>query len=126
MGIITATIGTLIGLVALYVVVGHLSGRSIPLVSDDRTAFIVLAVIGMVMCALGIQTILHSTGLLSPGTFIGAAIGILILIAFILALMNRPMFLFANYRAGFIALAFAMLIKWGVSTISLIISLVRK
>jgi hypothetical protein len=126
MGIVVAVIGTIIGLAALYVVLAHLGGRSVQFVSDDRTAFIVLAVIGMVMCAFGIQTISNSTGWMSPGAFIGAAIGILILIAFVLALLNRPMFLFANYRSGFIALAFAILIKWSVPTISLIYSLVAK
>jgi len=126
MGIATAAIGTVIGCAALYVVIAHLGGRSVPFVTDDRTAFIVLAVIGIVMCAFGIQTILNSTGLLSPGTFIGAAIGILVLIAFVLAVMNRPMFLFADYRTGFVALAVAMLVKWSVSTTSLIYSLAAK
>jgi len=124
--IVVAVIGTLIGVAAVYVVITHLGGRSVPLVTDDRTAFIVLAVVGMVMCAFGIQTILNSTGLLSPGTFIGAALGILVLIAFILAVRNRPMFLLADYRTGFIALAVAILVKWSVSTISLIYSLVVK
>jgi len=126
MAITMAVIGTVIGCAALYVVIAHLGGRSVPFVTDDRTAFIALAVIGMVMCAFGIQTILNSTGWLSPGTFIGAAIGILILIAFVLAVMNRPMLLFSDYRAGFIALAVAMLAKWSVSTISLIYSLAAK
>ena len=126
MGIATAAIGTVIGCAALYVVIAHLGGRSVPFATDDRTAFIVLAVIGIVMCAFGIQTILNSTGLLSPGTFIGAAIGILVLIAFVLAVMNRPMFLFADYRTGFVALAVAMLVKWSVSTTSLIYSLAAK
>ena len=126
MGIATAAIGTVIGIAAVYVVIAHLGGRSVPFVTDDRTAFIVLAVIGMVMCAFGIQTILNSTGWLSPGTFIGAAIGILVLTAFVLAVMNRPMFLFADYRAGFVALAVAILVKWSVSTISLIYSLTTK
>ena len=123
MAIVVAVIGTIIGLLALYVLVAHLGGRSVPFVTDDRTAFIVLAVIGMVMCSFGIQTILRSTGLLSPGTFIGAVLGILVLIAFVLALMNRPMFLLSSYRTGFIALAIVMLAKWSVATGSLIYSL---
>ena len=126
MAIGTAVIGTIIGLLALYVVVAHLGGRSVPFVTDDRTAFIVLAVIGIVMCGFGIQTILNSTGILSPGAFIGAVLGILVLIAFVLALMNRPMFLLSNYRTGFIALAIVMLAKWSVATGSLIYSLVAK
>ena len=85
MGIATAAIGTVIGIAAVYVVIAHLGGRSVPFVTDDRTAFIVLGVIGMVMCGFGIQTILNSTGWLSPGAFLGAAIGILNLIAFVLA-----------------------------------------
>ena len=126
MGIDAAALGTGIGFVALYVVLGHLAGRAIPFVTDDRTAFLDLAVVGMVMCAFGIQTILQSTGWLSPGTFLGAAIGILILISFVLALLGRPMFLFGDYRTGFIALATAILVKWSISTISLIYSLVRQ
>lgn len=122
----TAAIGTLLGLAAVYVVASHLAGRGVPFVTDDRTAFIVLGVIGIVMCGFGIQTVLNSTGPLSPGMFVGAALGVLILIAFVMALMNRPMFLFADYRAGFIALAVAMLVKWTVSTVGLIQSYVAK
>ena len=126
MAIAMAVIGTLIGLVALSMVIAHLGGRSLPFVTDDRTAFIALAVVGMVMCAFGIQTVANSTGWLSPGTFIGAALGILVLIAFVMALMNRPMFLCANYRTGFIALATVMLVKWSVSTASLLYSLITR
>lgn len=126
MAVGAAIIGTIIGFVALYVVITHLGGRSVPFATDDRTAFIVLSVIGFVMCSFGIQTILHSTGLLSPGAFIGAVLGILVLIAFVFALLNRPMFLLADYRTGFIALAIVMLVKWLVATASLIYSLVAK
>lgn len=126
MSIGVAAIGTLVGLVALYVVIAHLGGRSVPFVTDDRTAFIVLAIVGIVMCGFGIQTILNSTGLLSPGTFIGAILGILVLIAFVLALANQPMFLLADYRSGFIALALVILVKWCVATGSLIYSLTAK
>ena len=126
MAIGMAGTGTLAGIVALYMVIAHLGGRRVPFVTDDRTAFIALAVVGMVMCAFGIQIILNSTGWLSPGTFIGAALGIPALIAFVMALMGRPMFLFADYRAGFIALAVVMLTKWSVSTISLIYSLIAR
>ena len=125
-GIGVAAVGTVIGLVALYVVIAHLGGATVPFVSDDRSAFILLAIIGIVMCGFGIQTILNSTGLLSPGTFIGAILGIFVLIAFVLALANQPMFLLADYRAGFIALAFVMLAKWSVATGSLIYSRVTK
>jgi hypothetical protein len=124
MAVGTAIIGTIVGLLALYVVIAHLGGRSVPFVTDDRTAFIVLAVIGIVMCSFGIQTILRSTGLLSPGTFIGAILGILVLIAFVLALLDQPMFLLPDYRTGFVALALVMLAKWCVATGSLIYSLV--
>jgi hypothetical protein len=124
MAVGTAIIGTIVGLLALYVVIAHLGGRSVPFVTDDRTAFIVLAVIGIVMCSFGIQTILRSTGLLSPGTFIGAVLGILVLIAFVLALLDQPMFLLPDYRTGFVALALVMLAKWCVATGSLIYSLV--
>ncbi|GEM_PF-1722128 len=126
MAIGMAVLGTLVGVVALYVVIAHLGGRSVPFVTDDRTAFVVLAVVGMVMCAFGIQTILHSTGWLSPGTFVGIALGILVLIAFAMALMDKPMLLLADYRAGFIALAVVILTKWSVSTISLIYSLMAR
>jgi len=125
-GIATGISGTIIGFGALYVVLAHLGGRSVPLVTDDRTAFIALAIVGMAMCAFGIQTILNSTGLLSPGTFIGAVLGILVLIAFVMALLNRPMLLLADYRIGFIALAIVVLVKWTVATGSLIYSLVAE
>lgn len=126
LGIGMAALGTLIGFVALYVVISHLGGGNVPFVSDDRTAFIALAVVGVVMCGFGIQTILNSTGLLSSGTFIGAILGILVLIAFVLALMNRPMFLLSDYHSGFIALAVVILVKWCVATGSLIYSLMAK
>ena len=81
---------------------------------------------GWVVCAFGFQAILQSTGGFSPGPFLGAGIGIPILFWFVLALLGRPMFLFGDYRTGFIALATAILVKWSISTISLIYSLVRQ
>ena len=48
------------------------------------------------------------------------------IIAFVLALMNRPMFVLSDYRTGFIALAVVILAKWCVATGSLIYSLVAK
>ena len=111
-GTTSAVLGTLVGLVAAYVVGAHLAGLSVPFVADDRTAFVVLAVVGMVMCAFGIHTITRSTGLLSPASLIGAIIGLLILITFVAALLGRPMPVLTDYREGFIALAIAILIKW--------------
>ena len=126
MGIAMGIVGTIIGFGALYVVITHLGGRNVPFVTDDRTAFIVLAIVGIVMCAFGIQTILNSTGLLSPGTFVGAVLGILVLIAFVMALLNRPMLLLSDYRTGFVALGIVMLVKWAVATGGLIYSLVAE
>ena len=125
-GITSAALGTVVGLVAASVVGAHLAGLSVPSVADDRTAFVVLAVVGMVMCGFGIQTIIHSTGLLSPASLIGAIIGLLILITFVAALLGRPMPVLADYREGFVALAVAILIKWSVSTAGLIAGLVKE
>ena len=125
MAVGSAVIGTIIGFVALYVVVRHLGGHAVPFVSDDRTAFMVLGVVGIIMCAFGIQTVLNTTGLLSPAALIGAVLGIMVLISFVLAIAGQPMFLLSDYRSGFIALGIVMLVKWSVSTTSLAYTLTR-
>jgi len=125
MPIVTAVIGTAIGMVALYVVISHLSGKQVPLVKDDRTAFVALVVVGLVMCAFGIQTTGSSTGYLSIGMFIGGTLGIVILTSFVFALAGKPLPVVDSYRTGFIAVAVLMLVKWGVSTVSLIAGLTR-
>ena len=77
------------------------------------------------MCAVGIQITGGSLGWLSPGMFIGAALGVILLTTFISAIINRPVPVIGEYRTALVVMAFVMGAKWLVSTSSLVVRLVR-
>ena len=77
------------------------------------------------MCALGIQITGGSLGYLSPGMFIGAVLGIVLLTTFISALANRPVPVIGGYRTALVVMACVIGAKWLVSTSSLVVRLVR-
>lgn len=123
--VVPAVIGTILGIVVLIGILSYLSGKGFPFAKDDRSAVIALAVIGLVMCAFGIQTAGGSLGWLNPGMFVGAALGIILLTAFVSALANRPVPVIGNYHSAFITMAVIMGIKWLVSTVSLVVRIAR-
>ena len=78
---LSTTVNTLIsfGLAALAAlfVFGVLTGKRIPMVNGDRTALLVLFVIGFAMCGLGVSRISATGQWTHPLTIIGYLLGIL-------------------------------------------------
>ena len=120
-----AVVGTILGIAVLVGLLTYLSGKAVPFAKDDRSAVIALAIVGLVMCAFGIVTTGGSLGWFSPGMFIGAALGIILLTSFVAAITGRPVPVVGEYRTALVIMACVMGAKWLVSTSSLIVRLVR-
>lgn len=108
-----------LGLTAATLVCLTLTGRSVPLISDDRSALLALGVIGFVMCTLGgsgkVPSIL---GWSHPITIVGSILGVAAMLIVILPLINVKLPVLATDRSAFIALAVVMLVKVGLSGVS--------
>jgi hypothetical protein len=108
-----------LGLAAAALVFFTLTGRSVPLISDDRGALLALGVIGIVMCSLGgIGKAQSALGWTHPITIVGAILGVAALLIVILPLINVKLPVLATDRSAFVALAVVMLVKVGLSGVS--------
>ena len=90
---------SLLGIVALVLIVSTWSGRRLPLIQNDRASLIALLVIGFAMCMAGgiSKTIL---------------VGILILIVAGSALFHLPLFWLTSDRAAILTIAALVAVKW--------------
>ena len=105
-----------LGLAAAALVFFTLTGRSVPLISDDRGALLALGVIGFVMCSLGgIGKAQSALGWAHPITIVGAILGVAALLIVLLPLINVKLPVLATDRSAFVALAVVMLVKVGLS-----------
>lgn len=110
---------TVLGVVALGLVFARLTGRPFPFVTDDRSALIALAVVGMAMCAFGITAATREpSGWLRPLTIVGVLLGTLAVVAVVMLLLGRKVPLADGYRTAFSYLAILILIKWVLATIT--------
>ena len=108
-----------LGLAAAALVFFTLTGRSVPLISDDRGALLALGVIGIVMCSLcGIGKAQSALGWTHPLTITGMILGVAALLIVILPLINVKLPVLATDRSAFVALAVVMLVKVGLSGVS--------
>jgi hypothetical protein len=108
-----------LGLAAAALVFFTLTGRSVPLISDDRGALLALGLVGLVMCTLGgVGTVQSQLGWTHPITIAGAILGVAAMLIVILPLINVKLPVLATDRSAFIALAVVMLIKVGLSGMS--------
>ena len=107
-----------LGIVALLLVFAVLTGRKVPLISGDRTAFIALAVIGFGMCSIGMGKIATGLGWTHPITIVGIAAGALVILLVIAMLAGWRVPFIADYRAAFITVAAVGLVKWALAWVS--------
>jgi len=99
----------LLGLVSAGVVAAALTGTRLPLIGSDRSSLIALIILGMSMCALGMQT--TDYGWLNPFNVVGIILGALALglTAAVIAGVRVPYI--SGDRAAVIALALIMAAK---------------
>jgi hypothetical protein len=99
----------LLGLLSAAVVAAGLTGIRLPLLGSDRAALIALVILGMSMCALGMQTM--TFGWLNPFNVIGMILGALALGLAVAVLMGVRVPYISSDRAAMIALALIMATK---------------
>ena len=109
---------SLLGIVALFLVFSYMTGRKFPLVVDDRSAFIALAVIGFGMCSVGMGRIANGLGWTHPITIVGAVLGTLLILLVVATLAGWRVPFIVNYRMAFIAVGVIGLAKWALAWIS--------
>ena len=107
-----------LGMVALLLVFAFLAGRKVPLIVNDRSAFIALAVIGFVMCATGMGRIGNGLGWTHPITVAGMVLGTLLILLVIAMLSDWRVPFIADYRTAFIAVAIIGPVKWVLAWVS--------
>jgi hypothetical protein len=88
----------------------YLSGSKLPMFSSDRTAFLVPAVIGAVMCTTGVKG-LDKTGFANPFNILGYVAGVLNLLLLASVLFGFSLPLIASTRSAVIALAVLISVK---------------
>jgi peptidoglycan/LPS O-acetylase OafA/YrhL len=121
--LLTATwntvLSSILGLVIAIFVTAVLTGTKVPFVSGDRANFIVLAVLGIVLCIKGNSHSALMFGWTNPQywahsiSVVGMGLGVLalLLVAFTLGDINIP--LFSGYKTAFPILAIIIFIKLG-------------
>ena len=111
----TSLILILLGLLAAVVVAGTLTRIRLPLIGSDRTAFYALAVIGLIMCPLGMQ--FQRYGWLHPASIAGIVLGSLGLLVLAAVIFRLRLPLLADDRAATLALAGIMAAKIAVAAL---------
>ena len=99
----------LLGLMSAGVVVGTLTGTRLPLIHSDRSALIALVILGMSMCALGMQTVTY--GWTNPFNLAGTVLGAIALVLAAAVLLGARVPYIGSERAAIIALAAVMAVK---------------
>ena len=108
----------MLGIVALVLVVAFLTGRKVPMVVNDRSAFIALAVVGFVMCSVSMGKIANGLGWTHPITIVGAVLGTLLILLVIAMLAGWRVPFIPHYRTAFVVLAVIGLVKWALAWFS--------
>lgn len=98
-----------LGLLSASVVTGTLTGTRLPLINSDRSALIALVILGMSMCALGMQTVTY--GWTNPFNLAGTIIGALALALAAALLLGARVPYIGSERTAIIALAAVMAVK---------------
>ncbi|MDF2627539.1 MAG: hypothetical protein K0R39_1370 [Symbiobacteriaceae bacterium] len=99
----------LLGLLSAGVVTGTLTGTRLPLIHSDRSALIALVVLGMSMCALGMQTVTY--GWTNPFNLAGTILGALALALAAAVLLGARVPYIGSDRSAMIVLAAVMAVK---------------
>lgn len=101
-----------LGIVAALLVFAVLTNRPIPFIASERTALIVLIVIGISMCAVGgIGPTITKYGFTSPLFIVGAVLGVLMLLIPGAVLVGVKLPLIATEHEAIITLAVLGIVK---------------
>ncbi|NWF67533.1 MAG: hypothetical protein HXY40_00465 [Chloroflexi bacterium] len=96
----------ILGGLALLLIVVTLAGVQLPIISGERAAFYVLAIIGFIMCTMyGMQ---WNT---NPLNIIGMILGVLALLLVLAVLFNVQLPLITSDRDAFIAMSVIVVVK---------------
>jgi len=98
-----------LGFVAAALVIAVLANARLPMLASPRSAFLALAIIGCVMCPLGMR--IETYGWLNPFNVLGIVIGSLITLLILAVLLGIQLPWIADDRAAIIALAALMIVK---------------
>jgi hypothetical protein len=106
-----ANIGVLIalGITEATIAITTLTHVSLPLLSTQRFALAAFLVIGMAMCAMGMQ--IAQYGWLNPFNIAGIVIGVVIGAIGVAAFFGIPLPLVADERAAILTIAVLMIVK---------------
>jgi len=94
-----------LAIVAAYLVFGVLTGRRIPLISEDRAALVGVFVIGFAMCAMGIGRVSAAGQWTHPLTILGYLLGALIMVVAAAGYFGFRLAFITDPRGAMIAVA---------------------
>jgi len=110
----------ILGILAAIVIFFVLTERQLPLITGDKGALLVLAVIGVAMCTVGgIGPTLEKYDWSHPFMIAGAILGILAFLVTAAGLLDVHLPVIDSTRAAFIALVVIGVVKVGVTTLQL-------
>jgi hypothetical protein len=94
-----------LGALAALLVLAALTGKTVPFISSDRVALIVLVVLGMAMCARGIGRVAALGAWVHPLSILGYLVGVLILVIAAALLAGKPLPFISTTRHAILAVA---------------------
>ncbi len=107
-----------LGLLAALLVFATLTGRKIPLIGSERSALLVLVLLGMAMCTQGgIGRVAASGAWLHPFSIVGYLLGGAILIIGLAALFGKTIPPLVSYRQSFLAVTAIAIVKLVITSI---------
>ncbi len=121
---VSAILGAVIGGFVIWLFITVFQSGNFPFVTDDRSAFIALAILGTTMCALVYPiraSIYKKFRWLSPFTIIAILLGTVIVVFVVLYLTNVLSSIIQNDQIAMIILGSIILLKWVLATISLFV-----
>ena len=101
-----------LGLICAVIVYATLTGKSLPLISNPRSALIALLVVGMAACAGGIGQVGASGRWLSPLAILGYVLGLALLAVFVSAFAGWKLPIIQNEAQAATAAAILMAVKF--------------
>jgi hypothetical protein len=101
----------IIGVLGTFIVITQLNGKTLPFISDDRTAFLVLGSIGFIMCTMVMGKAIEKYGFFDPLVLISSIIGIIMTIMILMVIFKLDIPYLASDYDAFLVLAALFVIK---------------
>lgn len=120
----SAILGAVVGGFAIWLFISVFKGGNFPFVTNDRSAFIALAIIGTTMCALVYPiraSLFKKFKWLNPFTLSAIFLGTFIVLFVILYLTNLLNSIISSDKIAMIILGSIILLKWILATVSLFV-----